>query len=248
MNPMQFLKQQEKEKKDFINKLAVGNNFVESFIKSSNAIGFKILFYIASRQGFDRYGKANVSISDLVKVCNISKQNVRDNIKSIMNTILTHVDNENKTITDTVLISEAEYKLREDRLSITVQPRIKAMLQEVVRAYTVIDVKNLMRLKGKHSIKLLQLLEQMSRYSSDIPKRRHFTLDELNKLFGTNHKSYYKLIEKVLKPCKNELDNNSKLSFVYQLNDSIPTKRGRPKIESITIDVIQVKAVQLKLF
>lgn len=44
------------------------------------------------------------------------------------------------------------------------------------------------------------------------------SLDELNMLFGTNHKTWTDIERKILKPIKEDLDANSKISFAYEAN------------------------------
>lgn len=103
-----------------------------------------------------------------------------------------------------------------------------------------------MNIKNKHSLRLLALLCRMSEYSPDIPKRKRMTLDELNLFFGVNYKKWNMLEKMILKPIKEELDNNSKLSFIYEANYEI-LGRGRPSFRDVTIDLIQKKTVQAKL-
>jgi len=238
---------EERKKKDnrFIKTLAISNNLVDSFVKQNNAIAFKMLFYLATTNSFSKDGTCTAPIDKLCTACNITKQQLRANLQSIMKTIITHRDKD--SIIDTVLVSEVEYKYRENKLSVTVPPRIQNMLSDVVRKYTIIDVKNLMQLKSKHSIKLIQLLEQISRYSPNVAKRKHLTLNELNAFFGTKHRSMYEMESKLLCKVKEELDCNSNLSFTYELHFT-NSSRGRPKASSITLDVISNSIVQPRLF
>ena len=128
----------------------------------------------------------------------------------------------------------------------------------MIERYSKIDVKNFIGLKHKHSARMLLLLERIANYKKieiytdpktlkqtkvDVmPKRQHFELDELNKMFGTKYPSYSLFIKKVLKPTKEDLDMNSKISFEYRaIKDRVGDKvksRGRTPIIHITIDVI----------
>jgi hypothetical protein len=81
------------------------------------------------------------------------------------------------------------------------------------------------------------MLQRISQYSEDIAKRKVFTLDELNLLFGTKYKKFYDIQRKVLDRVKSELDTHSRLSFIYEV-DYDYFDAGRPKAVSITLDVI----------
>ena len=69
----------------------------------------------------------------------------------------------------------------------------------------------------------------------------------MNDMFGTNYKRFADLKRSVLDPVKEELDNGSTLSFVYQI-ESEKLGAGRPKATSVTIDVIEKNHYQGKLF
>jgi len=81
------------------------------------------------------------------------------------------------------------------------------------------------------------LLHRIGNFSDSIPKRKHYDLDELNELFGTNYKKISDIERKILIPVKSELDIYSKISFVYEMNFDL-LGAGRPKAIDITIDVI----------
>ena len=111
------------------------------------------------------------------------------------------------------------------------------MVVEVKRNYTFINTKELMKFKSKHSIRLLPLLYKVANYSDNVGKRKRMTLEELNEFFGTKYRNYYDLEHKILIPVKEELDTNSKISFVYEFEyESLG--RGRPRVNEVVIDVI----------
>ena len=73
------------------------------------------------------------------------------------------------------------------------------------------------------------------------------SLDELNMLFGTNYKSWSMIELKIIKPIKEDLDANSKVSFVYEANFD-KMGQGRPGFTNVDIDAIVKHAPQGKLF
>jgi plasmid replication initiation protein len=115
------------------------------------------------------------------------------------------------------------------------------MIIDVKRNYTMMNIKELMKLRKPHSVRMLALLNRISTYKTDdweIPKRKRMTLEELNAFFGTNYKTWNKIEEKIIKPVKEELDAHSKQSFIYEANYEA-LGRGRPSFRDVTIDVIE---------
>jgi hypothetical protein len=64
--------------------------------------------------------------------------------------------------------------------------------------------------------------------------------EELQLLFGTNYKTYTAFKKNVLDKIKDDLDQNSNLTFVFDTH-SILQKVGRPKISKVIIDVVDNK-------
>jgi plasmid replication initiation protein len=133
------------------------------------------------------------------------------------------------------------------QIKISLFVKIAKMIVDVKNNYTFINTKELMRLKSKHSLRLLPLLNTLAGYDENIGKRKRMTLEELNEFFGTKYRSLYDIQKKILESVKKELDNNSKLSFVYDLNFESLGK-GRPRAKDIVIDLIENSKIQVKLF
>jgi plasmid replication initiation protein len=119
--------------------------------------------------------------------------------------------------------------------------RIAKMIVDVKKNYTMMNIKEIMKLRRSHSVRMLALLNRISTYKTDeweIPKRKRMTLENLNDLFGTKYKKWSNIEAEILKPIKEELDAHSKLSFIYESNYEA-LGRGRPSFRDVTIDVIQ---------
>jgi hypothetical protein len=109
-----------------------------------------------------------------------------------------------------------------------------------------INIKNLMQLKNQHSLRMLPFLNRLAEYSDHVAKRKKMDLYDLNALFGTSYKRFVDIERYILKPVKEELDNNSKLTFVYQMNTE-KIGAGRPPVTSVAIDVVTRNIYQAKL-
>ena len=113
------------------------------------------------------------------------------------------------------------------------------MIVDVKDKYTMINAEQLMLMKSKHSARMLLLLELINGFDDHIPKLKRYSLEEINELFGTNYKRLGQFEVEVLKKAKLDLDNNSKVSFIYDVNyDKEFNTVGRAKAVGVTIHLI----------
>lgn len=233
------------------NSLKVSNDFVNSIITKNNYLTLKILFYMVlngnNLSKNEETTVISICIRELKKVLNIDFKNLRQNIKFIQKTLITI--KQNKNIIDMTLIPKVVYNYEEQQLHITLFNDVLNELKELKNRFTTIDLNNLINLQNKHSIRLLTILENINTYDDYIGKVKTFTKDELNQLFDTNYKSVKEIERAILKPIKDELDQYSKLSFIYSLEYDIDTLRvGRKPIIGVKIYLKENKIRQLKLF
>lgn len=233
------------------NSLKVSNDFVNSIITKNNYLTLKILFYMVlngnNLSKNEETTVISICIRELKKVLNIDFKNLRQNIKFIQKTLITI--KQNKNIIDMTLIPKVVYNYEEQQLHITLFNDVLNELKELKNRFTTIDLNNLINLQNKHSIRLLTILENINTYDDYIGKVKTFTKDELNQLFDTNYKSVKEIERAILKPIKDELDQYSKLSFIYSLEYDIDTlKVGRKPIIGVKIYLKENKIRQLKLF
>jgi len=115
------------------------------------------------------------------------------------------------------------------------------MIVDVKKNYTPMNIKELMKLKKAHSVRILALLNKLDTYKdkngNPIPKRKKMTLDELNAFFGVNLRNWNEIERKIIKPVKEELDTHATKSFIYEANYEI-LGRGRPSFKNVTINLI----------
>lgn len=262
MNPSEFLKQQEAEQSEAIKDLVkVSNSLVEGFVSKSNAVALKMLFYIAKQQHKQsgEITKFTLSADDFANYCNLDHKTIRRNITAMQSTSLTFVEyKENgkpKLERHIVLIPQAMYDYTAKTIEIDMYKKILDLIVEVEERFTTIDVKNVMELESKYSVRMTMILEQMFGFKGnpehwDVKQQKTFTLDELNGMFDTQYKNFTDFERKVLKPTKAEMDDKSEISFSYVINKGYnsPLDRGRPKALDCTIKLKQNKNRQRRLF
>jgi plasmid replication initiation protein len=162
---------------------------------------------------------------------------IKRNIKAMQQTSITFEDEEEGTIEGMSLLPRYKIIHGKSKIELDLYGRIARMIIGVKKNYTYINTKTLMHLKKAHSIRLLALLNIIAGYDEHVAKRKRCDLEYLNSLFGTKYRSLTDIERKILEPVKEELDLNSKLSFLHEINfDNFG--KGRPKAIDITIDLI----------
>ena len=240
-----------KKKKDLYlpKKLELANSLFQAFIRNNNLIGLKIAIVLSGAKSQITYNKDNQVKLDVDKLCELikcSRKELSINLKKITNIFFEYVSEEGG-VGGTHPIHSYQYSNGNKAIILEISSKAKSIFTELGKgqfAFSKANANNLMSLKHKHSLRMQMLLELINNF--DTAKRKRFTLEELNGYFGTKYKNYYELNRKILKPVKEEIDNNSSLTFIYEFNDEV-IGSGRPKIKEVVIDLIQKNTVQGRL-
>ena len=229
----------------------VSNSFIDSTLHKSNLTALKTIYYISTI--LDKFGHSKsvdtlkIDLRQMLKYTEINAQDVRNNLKAMQETSISFVDEKQQIEEYISLVPRIEFLWGKNIVKIDLYSKIAKLIIDAVGQYSFIDTKQLMRLQNKHSLRLLPVLFKLTRYSDNVPKRTSYELDELNDLFGTKYKRLIEIERKILIPVKEELDAESKFSFVYEI-DYVNLGQGRPKANKITIDLVEQKNPQGKLF
>ena len=236
----------EKQAKDLVHQKntpvqRISNNFIDNAINRNNAQAIKIIFYISSLLkdfNFDlELDVLTIDMKEMFKYTALTAQETRNNLKAMQETSITFINEDEMWEEYIILIPKIKFYYGKNKIEIYIFSKIAKLIVEVQKNFTQIDVKALMVLKSKHTLRMLPLLEKIKGYDSYISKRKTMSLNALNDFFGTNYKTIYEIERRILDPIKNELEKYPLPSFIYQVNtDSFG--RGRPKAVSVTIDLI----------
>jgi len=253
MTPREFRKlQAEKLKEQKIKPIQkVSNSFIDSTLHKSNFPALKTIYYLSTiLDKFDHTQELDtltIDLREMLKYTELTAKDIRNNLRSMQETSISFIDEKNKIETFITLIPYIEFQWGKNKIIVKLFSKIAKFIIDAVGQYSFIDTKQLMRLQNKHSLRLLPVLFKLSQYSPNVAKRASYDLDTLNDLFGTKYKRLVEIVRYILAPAKEELDAESKLSFVYEI-DYINLGQGRPKANKITIDLVQQKNPQGKLF
>jgi plasmid replication initiation protein len=178
-----------------------------------------------------------IDMKQMLKYIEVSAPEIRRTLKQMQQTSISFINEELKEELMINLLPYINFKWGKNEVEIKIFTKIAKLIVDVKNNYTFINTKTLMNLKNKHSLRLLPMLNTINQYSDNVAKRKKLDLEAINDLFGTNYKRLIECERKIFAPVKEELDMNSKLTFLYETNfDNFG--KGRPKATSITIDVI----------
>jgi plasmid replication initiation protein len=233
----------------------IANTFIENAIQKSNFSALKTLYYLSTVLSTvdmtDMKDEKIVGIKidkrAMLNFTELTADTIIKTVKRMQETSITFIDEKDNTIEGMNLLPRYKFVPNKNIVELDLYVRIARMIVDVKKNYTNINVKSLMTLKNSHTLRFLAMLNRISQYDENIPKRKVMTLDDMNLFFGTKYKSWSSIEREIVKPIKEELDNLSDLSFIYESNFQ-KLGRGRPKFDDITIDLKQNKKRQGKLF
>jgi len=245
MLPSQFRKEQQKkiQARKIKPHRKISNTFIENAITQANGNAIKITFYLASileKQDID-YSKdlndLSLDLKDLLKYTDITAHDARRSLKQMQQTSISFINEEKQEELMVNLLPWIDFKWGKNRVEVKLFSKIAKLIIDVKRNYSWINTKVLMKLKNKHSLRMLPILQMIKNFDEDIPKRKRYEIEELNGIFGTSYKRLQDIERFILAPVKEELDKMSDLSFLHEINFSNLGK-GRPVATDISIDLI----------
>lgn len=249
MNPLQAI-QKEKEEKEKLylpKEIDLAINLIHAFIKNvgsrkTNTLGLKLALILSGARPKIKYDKNNrvaFSVDELCTLCNISRKELSKQIKSVIEVSYHFIDINGDRV-GTTPIHTYRYTTDCKNIYISVSDEARRLFTDLGKGgyqFTQGVSKNLMHLKHKHSLRMQLFLEMINNYSDKKAKRIKMNLAELNGYFGVKYSNFYEIERKILKPVKEEIDLNNKLTFDYKFADE-KQGNGRPKITDVVIDVI----------
>lgn len=229
----------------------ISNNFIQSEIFELNKNALKTVFYLASILDKFDYSKElntlDIDLQKMFKYTEMTATDIKNNLRAMQETSITFTDEIEDIEEFIVLVPRIKFHYGKNRVEIDLYSKIAKLILDVKNNYTFLNTKTLMSLENKHSLRLLPILHMLNGYSDNVAKRKRYELFDLNSIFGTKYKNLTDISRYILSPVKSELDDVSRLSFLFEI-DYMSLGKGRPKATSITIDVVEQKNPQGKLF
>ena len=226
----------------------ISNNFIDNTLHNSSLGALKIVYYLSTvLKDFDYNKDLNTLMIDtktMLEYTELTLQDIKRNLKKLQETTISFINEKENWEEYIALLPRVKIHLgRKRKIEIDIYSKIARLVLEVVDNYTFIDTKELMRLKFKHSIRLLPFLKTILGYKV---KQKTLILSDLNDFFGTSYKRYIDIERKILLQAKEELDNNSNLTFDFEMNFE-QIGKAKSRIVSITIIPIEKKSSKNKM-
>ena len=233
----------------------ISNDMLESYIQNTNLTALKILMYIAKSDKVDidlvhtlrdeQIIETTISVKDLLSYTTMDIKTLERNIKKLNETSISFGDKKGKGYMNLLPYAKFGFK---GFIDVQIYSAILKLTHSLT-AYSLIDVSTLVALKSPHSVRMLMILERIKNFSVNVSKRKEYTLDVLNNMFDTNYKNIPEFQRRVLEVAKNELDEKSKITFIYETKkDKLLRNVGRAKVVSLTIDLVVRNDYQPSLF
>jgi len=215
----------------------ISDTFIENVIHDSNITALKTIWYLSSiLEDFDfskEIGTVTIDLRQMLKYTNLNAQDIRANFKAMQKTSITFINEEEEWEEYITLIPRVEFVWGKSIIHIDIYSKIAKLIIDVRKKYTFINTHELMKLKKKHSLRLLPILHFIKESNNN---KKNYQLDELNELFGTNYKKLTDIERYILSPAKEEIKQLKLLSFEHEINfDNLG--QGRPKAVSIGITI-----------
>jgi hypothetical protein len=233
----------------------ISHDMLESYVKEINISALKVLMYIAKSDKVDvelihslddaEIIKSKISVKDVCEYSNIAPETLHAHLKKMSETSIKIVTKKGKGYMNILPYCMANY---DGYLDVQIYAGILKMTH-ALSAYSLVDASTFADLKSAHSIRMLMLLNRINSFGTNVAKRKRYNLEELNEMFDTNYKTIPEFNRRVLSVAKAELDEKSKLTFLFeQRKDKEERTVGRAKVVEVIIDLIERKDYQPKLF
>jgi len=236
----------------------ISNPFLEAFVRNNDLVSFKVLLYIAKSKLDEvvdiekledkQTYKVPINMQKITKFLDLDIRTIRKAISKLNSTSINYrriVDGKDKE-TFINLLPAGEINYTDNTIDVWIFGELLKQIY-ATKKYSYVQTKNFIDLTSKHSIRMLLLLERINNFSDGVAKRKTYELEELNLMFGTKYDTYYNFEKYVLIPAKKDLDRYSSTTFYYTKNKDKIKIKGRARIVSITIDLLN-RPIQLAMW
>jgi len=220
----------------------IADTFIENAINNSNLSALKTIYYLSTildKEDIkniqeDKIKSIKIDKREMLKYTEMTAPTLVKVVKQMQQTSITFTDEAEGIIEGMSLLPRYKFVPNKNIVELDLYVRIAKMIIEVKEQYTMMNIKEIMKLKRANSVRMLALLNMMNKTKTS----KSMTLNELNAFFGVNYRNWNEIERKVIKPVKEELDTHSTKSFKFEANYEA-LGRGRPAFKNVTIEVIK---------
>lgn len=244
--------------KGYTNIVKLHNNLVDAqykFTREQQVILLQVAKTLQEQDIFDKYEHTTVSYrtSDLLQQLNITdRRTLRGTVRSLQRCIMSYENLEQKWEQDVNVFISGKYHI--ETIDIEIHKDMLQFFKHLSKElghYTELNIKEMTQFKSQYTIRLYQLARKfqnigVTKNTKSWKQEKIYTLDEFQKLVGSDYKTWQHIESYVLKPAMEELKDNS---FIYI--DYEPIKgykkgqtKGKPGVIEIKLKVNRVNHYQ----
>lgn len=178
-----------------------------------------------------------LDIKRLTRESGMSYSTIRDTIQAMKKANLWIISKDARTRTITSLFPTVNFEDGENKITVYMWADILLHLLQL-QIWTQMDYHHIMRFKSVYTLRTYELLSKVKNQDYAVFTK---TLSELNEVYDTKYKRLNDIVANILIKAKEELDENSKISFEYTIK-YLNTGKGRPKANEIQFFVTRNSA------
>jgi len=252
--PQNRAKLQAKKEAEQKNIQKISNSFIESAIHKSSYQALKVVFYLSSiLENLDMDKElltVQIDYEKALEYTGIGDAEFTRALKAMQSVSITFINEEEKWEEYINLMPSIRRLYGKKQVEIKLFSKVAKLILNVPKEIggTMLNVKDICKLKSKHSTRLLPILHMINGFTYPAEKKKTYDLYELNALFGVKYRKISEIEDRILKDVQHELNTTSKMGFTYEVNMGYyGIAKGRPKALSITIKPVVKKYVQGEL-
>ncbi len=206
----------------YTNIVEVHNNLIEAQYKFSKEQQLILLQVAKTLQERDIYSNkmqdvtVKYSARELAdKIGVVDLRHLRGVVKSLQRCIMSFKNFEENWEMDVNIFSRGQY-FAGGEIEIRLDEYMIQFFKELNDNFTKLNIKEMVRLKSKYSIRIYELARKLQFIKKPHKKEIVYTIEEFQKMVGSNYKTWQDLERKVLIPAKKEINSSTHIYIDYE--------------------------------
>ena len=206
----------------YTNIVEVHNNLIEAQYKFTREQQLILLQVAKTLQSRDIYSKemqdvtVNYSARELAdNIGIVDLRHLRGVVRSLQRCIMSFKNLEENWEMDVNIFSRGQY-FAGGEIEIRLDEYMIQFFKQLSDNFTKLNIKELVRLKSKYSIRIYEISRKLQFIKPPYKKEKIYSIDEFQKIVGSNYKTWQHIEEKVLIPAKKEINSNTHIYFDYE--------------------------------
>jgi len=228
--------------KGYTNIVQIHNNLIEAHYKFSREQQLIMLQVAKTLQENDIYNKNEDTLvtyqaNELLELLNIGdKRTLRGVVKSLQRCIMSFENFDESWEADVNVFSRGRY-FAGGHVEIKIDELMLPFFKKLNDHYTKLNLKEIVSFKSQYSIRIYELARQLQFIKEPYKKEKIYTIDEFQKMVGSEYKQWIHIRDKVLEVAKQEINDNTRVYFDYEPIESYKKgqTRGRKGVNEVKI-------------